>query len=193
MKHLSAQEIARACAALPADAIRYTDALNAAMSKYEINTPKRIGAFLATVAVESAYLSKVEEGLYYREPARLASIFPRAFSSATEAEPYARNPQALSKLLYDGYHGRGLIQLTWLKNYQAFDADSDSDCVRNPSQLLQPRWAAESAAWFWHTNGCNTLADKSDMDGITRVVNGPKKLHLAERTAAYHKAMQWLA
>lgn len=193
MKHLTAQEIARACAALPADAIRYTDALNAAMSKYEINTPKRIGAFLATVAVESAYLSKVEEGLYYRDPTRLLVLYTRAFKAVAEAEPYARNPKGLSELLYQGLHGRGLIQLTGRRNYEAFDATSDSDCVRNPDVLLQPRWAAESAAWFWHTNGCNTLADKSDMDGITRVVNGPKKLHLAERTAAYHKAMQWLA
>jgi len=31
------------------------------------------------------------------------------------------------------------------------------------------------------------------MDAITRVVNGPKKLHLAERVASYDKAMQWLA
>lgn len=193
MKPMTAQEIARACGALPADALLYGEAMNEAMARYEINTKQRRAAFLATVAIESAYLSKMEEGLFYRDPARLASIFPRAFKSADEARPYTKNPNALSKLLYEGYHGRGLIALTWKRNYEAFGKAVGQDFVSNPDLLTTPKWAAMSAGWFWKTNGCNELADKGDMDGITRVVNGPKKLHLAERVASYDKAMQWLA
>lgn len=193
MKPMTAQEIARACGALPADALLYGEAMNEAMARYEINTKQRRAAFLATVAIESAYLSKVQEGLYYRDAERLASIFPRAFKTVEDAKPYAKNPHALSKLLYEGYHGRGLIQLTWKRNYEACGKDLGIDFVTNPDLLTSPMWAAMSAGWFWKTNGCNELADKGDMDAITRVVNGPKKLHLAERVASYDKAMQWLA
>jgi putative chitinase len=193
MKPMTAPEIARACGALPADALLYGEALNEAMARYDINTKQRRAAFLATVAVESAYLSKVQEGLFYRDPARLVAIFPRAFKTVEAAQPYTKNPHALSKLLYEGYHGRGLIQLTWQKNYEAFGKAVGMDFVQTPDLLVNPKWAALSAGWFWKTNGCNELADRGDMDAITRVVNGPKKLHLAERVASYDKAMQWLA
>ncbi len=65
MKPMTAPEIARACGALPADALLYGEALNEAMARYDINTKQRRAAFLATVAVES-------DGLYSVNP--LASI-----------------------------------------------------------------------------------------------------------------------
>ena len=36
----------------------------------------------------------------------------------------------------------------------------------------QPQWAAESAAWFWHSNGLNELADNDQFTTITRRING---------------------
>lgn len=38
--------------------------------------------------------------------------------------------------------------------------------------LEQPQWAAESAAWFWQSNGLNELADKDQFTTITRRING---------------------
>ncbi|RYF72458.1 MAG: hypothetical protein EOO22_10775, partial [Comamonadaceae bacterium] len=100
--------------------------LTAAMDRFEINTPGRIACFLATVAIESARLSALEEGLSYSSADRLREIFPSLFVPAKggnhRAENYVRNPGGLSRLRYEGFHGRGLIQLTWLENYAAAGA-----------------------------------------------------------------------
>lgn len=174
------------------DAIRFAEPITLAMDAFEINTAQRQAAFLATVSVESARLSTLEEGLYYKDPARLAKIFPRAFKSADEAAPYARNPDGLSHLLYGGYHGRGLIQLTWEKNYKSASDALAFDYVDHPEMILEPEHATLTAAWFWKTNGCNEAADRGDMKAVTRIVNGPALLHLAERTELYNKALDIL-
>jgi predicted chitinase len=38
-----------------------------------------------------------------------------------------------------------------------------------------------TAAWFWHTNKLNLLADSAQWDAVTRAVNGPGMLQAAER------------
>jgi putative chitinase len=172
---------------------KYLEPLRAAMEKFEINTPQRIAAFLATVSVESARLTAVEEGLYYSSAERLANIFKRTFNGdAKQAEPFTKNPKALSKLLYNGFHGRGLIQLTWEENYKACGSALGVDFVEHPELLTVPDYAALSAGWFWHKNGCNQAADEGSMEKVTRIVNGPAKLHLAERTHQYEVGLSHL-
>jgi putative chitinase len=184
-------ELVMATSASAADAIRYVEPLNAAMAQYKIDSSaQRKAAFLATVSVESARLRQVEEGLYYKDPARLVAIYPRVFKSIAQATPYARNPSGLSQILYDGYHGRGLIQLTWLKNYQAASDALGQDFVADPASVCEPANAALTAAWFFASNGCNAAADKGDMRAVTRIVNGPALLHLAERIAQYKIALE---
>ena len=168
---------------------KYLDGINQAMDRFEINTPNRIAAFLATIAIESAHLTTCEEGLYYSDPARLALIFPRAFKSASQAVPFARNPKALSQKVYAGYHGRGLIQLTWLTNYQQCSNALGIDFVANPSLLTVPVNAALSAGWYWSTHGCNEAADNQDMETVTLKVNGPAKLALKERQNQFEIAL----
>ena len=175
----------KATGSTPANAAKYIEPLKAAMERFEINTQNRISAFLATVAIESAHLAAVEEGLYYSSAERLASIFKRAFRDADDAMPFAKNPKALSQKLYAGCHGRGLIQLTWEANYRKCGDALGVDFVSKPELLATPEYAALSAAWFWKTNGCNQAADLGDMTKVTAIVNGPAKLHLAERKAQY--------
>jgi putative chitinase len=189
---LSVDEIARACNARRSDALMYTEHLNNAMARFDINNRQRACAFLATVAIESQNLSKVEEGLYYKDAHRLAAIYPRAFRNAAAAEDYVRNAKDLSDLLYQGHHGRGLIQLTWRKNYIAAGEALGFDYAGQPSMLLQPKHAALTAAWFWATNGCNEAADRGDMSDVTRRVNGPTRLHLHERIAQYNANLLWM-
>ena len=186
----SKQYVQMACEATPQNAEKYYDPLVATMLKYEINTPTRIAAFLATIEVESAHLSAVEEGLYYSTPERLATIFKRAFKTPAEALPYIKNPKALSMKLYNGFHGRGLIQLTWQENYIKCGTALGVDFVANPSLLATPRYAALSAGWFWDAHQLNQWADKSDMDHITLEVNGKAKLALQERIAEFRENMQ---
>lgn len=189
---LTTDQIALYTKASPLDALRFTTHLNEAMSAYQIDNPQRVAAFLATVSIESARLSTTEESLYYKDAARLANIYPRVFKKPADALPYVRNPHALSMLLYSGFHGRGLIQLTWRKNYEAASEELGQDYVGLPDLVAQPYHAALTAAWYWATNGCNEAADEGDMDEVTRIVNGPRKMHLAERTALYESNIEAL-
>ena len=167
--------------------------LEAAMGRFNIDSLQRQAAFLATVSVESQQLSKMEEGLYYKDAARLARIYPRAFKSAADAEPYARNPKGLGDLLYKGYWGRGHLGLTWRRNYERAGEALGCDYVGNPAMVAEPKHAALTAAWYWHDAKCNDPADKGDMTEVTRRVNGPALMHLAERKHQYEIALKALA
>src|SRR4030095_13875565 len=109
---MDAEALARGTGAKLDDAVRFAGPLTAAMSLYEIDNPRRQAAFLATVSVESNKLSATEERLYYKDSARLARLYPRAFKSGDEAMPYTCHPKALGPKLYDrqGW-GRGVVQL----------------------------------------------------------------------------------
>ena len=190
---LTVEEIARACRSTPEDAGRFAGPLNDAMVRFDISNPRRQAAFLATVAIESAYLRTTRENLNYTKPERLVALFPRAFKTVAQAQPYTRNPQALGQKLYGGYFGRGLLGLTWEANYVAAGDALGYDYARYPEMVERPQHAALTAAWFWDDRGCNELADEGDMSEITRRVNGPKRMHLDERTALARSTLEWLA
>ena len=186
------EQLARATGATYSNAQTYHPHLQAAMERFAIDTTMHGAAFFATLAIESQNLAKVEEDLYYKDPARLARIYPRAFKDAAAAEPYARNPKGLGELLYKGYWGRSLIQLTWKRNYERASQALGYDYVANPGLLCEPKHAALVPAWFWHDAGCNEPAGRGDMPEVTRRVNGPALLHLAERKAQYTIALEAL-
>lgn len=189
MNPMTLEQVAKATGASRTNAAKFHPWLTQAMERFSINTSRRRAAFLATVGVESAHLTTTEEGLYYTDAARLARIYPRAFKTALAAQPYTRNPKALGQLLYGGYWGRGLIQLTWEKNYRAAGDALGFDYVKTPQLVLLPEHAALTAGWYWQTNGCNEAADRDDMRAVTRLVNGPALMHLAERTALYKEGV----
>jgi putative chitinase len=153
------------------------------MSANGIDTPSRQAAFLGQVAVESANLTRLEENLNY-SASRLCAVWPSRFPTLASAQPFANNPAGLANKVYGGrmgntlptsgykYRGRGLKQLTGYDNYNAFFRASGIDVVRNPDLLLNPAEAAASAAWFWQANNCNVFADRSDIEGLTRRING---------------------
>ena len=171
------------------DLIRYIDFLNAGMEKFEINTPNRIAAFIAQLAHESADFRSTEENLNYSWQA-LRITWPGRFASDTFARQYHRKPERISNLVYAGrhgngneasgdgwkYRGRGLIQLTFHDNYQAYSqAISDPSVMSDPDQVAQPRHAAVSACWFWNNHGLNALADagdEPDFNQISYTING---------------------
>lgn len=185
---MTVEQLAKATSASLVNAQRFHKPLLAAMAQFKINTPVRIAAFLATVSVESARLTVTEEDLYYRDAARLAHIYPRAFKTPVDASAYVANPKKLGQLLYQGYWGRGLIQLTWKTNYRKAATALGHEYVKTPELVASVAHAALTAAWYWQTNGCNEAADKEDMREVTRRVNGPALMHLVERTAQFKVA-----
>ena len=187
------EQLAAATTAPYGNAQLHHQHLQDAMVRFDICSLQRQAAFLATVAVESQHLSAVEEGLYYKDASRLARIYPRAFKSMADAEPYTRNPKGLGELLYKGYAGKGLIQLTWRRNYERASEALGYDYVGNPALVATPKHAALTAAWYWHDAKCNDPADKGDMTEVTRRVNGPALMHLAERKTQYEIALKVLA
>ncbi|MGN6085039.1 glycoside hydrolase family 19 protein [Trinickia sp.] len=83
------------------------------------------------------------------------------------------------------YRGRGMKQLTgranykgftnWNRKYQGEWPEDVVDFEKDPDLLLQPKYAARSAAYFWVTNRLAEIADRGraseHVDDITAVVN----------------------
>jgi putative chitinase len=187
----------------PEFAAKYWPHVQKLFPTYGLNENRnRLAACVAQLVVESNRLQDVEEGLYYKDPLRLATIFRRSFdvnknklidaADIAAATPFARNPKALSVKLYNGFHGRGLIQITWETNYVAYGTAVGRDIRGNPDLLLQPLDAVESACWFLKANKAFGLADAGDIDGVTRIVN-PAMMHAAERRAAFYAGLRVLS
>jgi putative chitinase len=90
------------------------------------------------------------------------------------------------------YRGRGLKQLTGKDNYHACSAGLSVDLVANPDFLLEPVYAARSAAWFWTANKCNVFADAGDIEGLTKRINGGL-IGIEDRKKRYASAVHSLS
>lgn len=142
----------------------FVSALNSAMERRHIDSPKRIAAFLAQVGHESGQLR------YVRELGN--NQYLSKYDTGTLALRLGNTPEADG----DGqkYRGRGLIQITGRSNYRQCSVGlfGDERLLSLPELLEQPQWAAESAAWFWEQKGLNALADRDEFNTITRRING---------------------
>jgi putative chitinase len=84
--------------------------------------------------------------------------------------------------------GRGLIQLTGRNNYQAFADSLEMNINDVPEYLRHLRALAQSACWFWETNNLNRFADKGDIKGLTKAINGGY-IGLEDRIKHYNHAL----
>lgn len=161
--------------------------LNTFMTKYEIDTPQRIGAFIAEIGEESGnlqYTTEIASGTNYEGRENLGNLYPG-----------------------DGrkYKGRGLIQITGRKNYRncSIGMFGDDRLEATPELLSTPQNAVESACWFWHVRGINEVCDHAEdwikpgahhyskFQWITILINGGLN-HYDERLANYNRAKQVL-
>jgi putative chitinase len=97
-----------------------------------------------------------------------------------------RQPEAIANTVYanrmgngniesgDGWRhrGMGLKQLTGKDNQRRCGQALGVDFVTNPEKLLEPEYAALSAAWFSAENKCGPLADSGDFVALTKRING---------------------
>lgn len=162
--------------------------------RYGLNTKLRIAHFMAQIEHESG-LKPIAENLNYSSK-RMLEIFKHDFDtnrdkwlSPKEKEKVLYllgSPQRIANFVYANqngngneasgegwkYRGRGFIQITGKINYFQLANDTDLDCLKNPDLLLEEANAMISALWFWNKAGLNKLADKNDLKGITRKING---------------------
>lgn len=150
---------------------------------------KRLAFFLGQCAVESAYYNTLREmgGVSYFEK----TYGTRAkFSTDRDTIP-PRDRSKRGNLNY-WYIGRGLIQNTWEQNYKKVSDVVGEDFVKSPWLLETPEMAVKSAAIFWKNNNLNSFADKMDIEGATRRINGGTN-HLAERITYTKKILSVLS
>lgn len=167
----------------------YLPHLNIFMPKYSIDTPQRIGGFIAQVGHESASFSAVRE---------------YADGKAYEGRKDLGNTQE-----GDGvkFKGRGLIQITGRGNYKWCSQDlfRDDTLLKAPDLLTTPQYAVQSACWFWKVaKPMNAVADHPEdwthvwdhngktytkIQWMTLLINGGQN-GLTERTANYNRARQ---
>ncbi len=173
------------CITTPEMADRWVDALNETCERFAIDTPFRIAGFLSNTAHESGGFELVVEGLNY-SVAGLMRTWPQRFPTVEVAQRYAMQPEKIANRAYadrmgnkdetsgDGwkFRGRGLIQITGKNNYVAYSLACDNEALQHPEIVEQPKYAAESAGWFWDVNRLNTLADAQDVGGMCRRING---------------------
>lgn len=89
------------------------------------------------------------------------------------------------------YKGRGPLQLTGRANYRAFGRRIGIDIERHPDIAAYPSIGLLLALQFWKQNSLNTLADRDDLRGITRRINGGLN-GLDDRMAHLTRIKSWM-
>ena len=164
---------------------KWLEPLNETFAKYDINTPKRMAAFLGQCSHESNNFKSLEENLNY-SAVRITQVWPRILLAKAQ-DAVTKGKAAIAELIYgnrtqlgntqegDGgkFFGRGVIQLTGRANYTAFaNAVGMPEIIENPSLVATPKYACLSAGWFWDTRKLNLYADAGDYTTLTKRING---------------------
>jgi putative chitinase len=180
-----------------------------AMAKLYNLPPKRAAHLLGQAAHESGNFMLSEENLYYRAETMMR-VWPSRYKTLEDAEPYARDPEALANNTYanrmgngseasgDGwkFRGRGFIQLTGYNNYKAFAEHIGRDSLIDDPDPVGDELAMDSAIFFFEKNGLFEIADQGvDEDTIktiTKRVNGGYH-GLEDRIEKTTKIYGWLS
>ena len=177
------------------------EAIDQLLPDYDINTPRRVAAFVAQCAHESGSFAFIKENLNYKA-ASLMKTFGKYFPTMELAQQYEKRPEKIANRVYanrmgngdeasgDGYRfcGRGLIQLTGRDNYTFFAGSLEITVEEASEYLATFEGAAQSACWFWETNNLNRFADAGDIKGLTRAINGGY-IGLEDRIHHYEHAL----
>lgn len=180
------------------------DVLPEFFAKYEINTRNRVAAFLAQTGHESMDFRAINENLNY-SASSLRRVFGRYFPTTALANAYARQPEKIANYVYDDRHprrtnklgniydgdgwkfrGGGLKQLTGRYNYSQFGEFLGMTADEAAAYVRTPAGALESAGWFWHAHNLGAFADRDDIDGMSRAINGGS-IGLVERRNRYNR------
>lgn len=178
-----------------------------------ITTPLRIAHVLAQQSVETAGFSTMVENLNYRV-AGLRGTFSSKRISDADCQRLGRKAGAgplsaavqeeIANIVYGGawgkqnlgnveaddgwkFRGRGAKQTTGRSNYTDVMKVTGIDVIGNPGLLADPDMGMQAACIFWQKKNCNSFADKDDIVGLTKAINGGDN-GLPERRAALARA-----
>ena len=161
------------------------------MDAYSNKTPRREAHFLAKIGTESNGWRSASEALNYSVAG--LCIFGNGLIVAPREKLGRKNGELalsparqadIANIVYGGrygntqpgdgwkYRGRGLKQVTFRSNYDTCGKALALDLINDPDLLLLDQNAALSAGWFWNANNCNSYADKDDIVGLTKRING---------------------
>ncbi len=178
-----------------------------------LDTPLRVAHALAQQSVETGGFSKMVESLNYSQAGLRATFSSKRISDA-DCQRLGRKPggaalspavqEEIANIVYGGtfgkqqlgndqpgdgwkYRGRGAKQTTGRFNYNDVMQVTGIDVIGNPDQLADPDNGMRAACIFWQKKNCNNFADKDDILGLTKAVNGGTN-GLPERKAALARA-----
>ena len=183
----------------------YSNLINI-LPEYDIDTPKRVAAFMAQCGHESGGFTLMQENLNYSAKG-LVGTFKKYFPTEAHAKPYERKPEMIANRVYanrmgngdeasgEGWYfrGRGIIQITGKNNYTKCSQSlfESNVLVENPDLLLETEYAIHSACWFWSAARLNELADIGDIKTMTKRINGGF-IGLEDRINHYNHAIEIL-
>lgn len=133
-----------------------SDTIDKYGDRYGLVSQKRIEAFIAQAAHETAGF--------------------RTFTEYATGAAYEGRADLGNNVPGDGvkFKGRGIFMTTGRTNYKATSLHlfNDTRLLDTPALLTDPKNATISAMYFWKSRGLNELADKGDFKTITRRING---------------------
>ncbi len=166
------------------------DAFNETFERFGILTPLQQASWIGQCGHECGNFRIMEENLNYRA-ATLLKLFPKTPKRAwgftpEEAAAYEKQPRKIANRIYsnrmgnrdeasgDGwrFRGSGFLQLTGHSNFYHAGQALGADFVMEPELVRTPRYAAQTAGWFWQTHKLNQHADGRDFVTMTKRING---------------------
>lgn len=192
-----------------ADLAPWVDPLKAVCRRYEIDSVRRIAAFVTALAHEGGFKVGARENMNY-SAARLSAVWPSRFPANPRAgqlrrDHFANQPERLANEVYanrmgngpassgDGwrFRGNGPLQLTGRDNHEAFAKAAGMSVDEAVVWIGTLEGGLESAAWFWDVNDVNRLADTPGVADETKQINGGT-VGLADRTARFDRTVKRL-
>ena len=166
------------------------DAFNETFDRFNIFTTPQQASWIGQCGHECGNFRIMEENLNYRA-ATLLKLFPRNPKRAwgftpEEAAAYEKQPRKIANRIYgnrmgnrdeasgDGFRfrGSGFLQLTGHSNFFHAGKALGVDFVMEPELVRTPKYAAQTAGWFWQTHNLNQYADNRDFVTMTKRING---------------------
>jgi putative chitinase len=166
------------------------DAFNETFDRFNIFTTPQQASWIGQCGHECGNFRIMEENLNYRA-VTLLKLFPRTPKRAwgftpEEAAAYEKQPRKIANRIYgnrmgnrdeasgDGFRfrGSGFLQLTGHSNFFHAGKALGVDFVMEPELVRTPKYAAQTAGWFWQTHNLNQYADNRDFLTMTKRING---------------------